>query len=68
MHPRLTTVCQPTYEIGQKAAQLLLERLEKRDAALQIIRLQPHLIVRESCGARLPSSTLPQELSSDVRR
>jgi LacI family transcriptional regulator len=62
MHPRLTTVCQPTYEIGQKAAQLLFDRLEKRDAVPQVLRLQPRLIIRESCGATLRSSTA-QELS-----
>jgi LacI family transcriptional regulator len=60
MHPRLTTVRQPTYEIGQKAAQLLFERLEKRDATPQIVRLQPHLIIRESSGATLQSSMTPQ--------
>ncbi len=51
MHPRLTTVRQPTYEIGQKAAQLLFERLEKRDGPAQVVRLQPQLIIRESSGA-----------------
>ncbi len=50
MHPRLTTVRQPTYEIGQKAAQLLFERLEKRDGPAQVVRLQPQLIIRESSG------------------
>jgi LacI family transcriptional regulator len=65
-HPRLTTVRQPTYEIGQKAAQLLFERMEKRDAALQVVRLQPRLIIRESSGAALRSSTLPEEIPSDV--
>ena len=68
MHPRLTTVYQPTYEIGQKAAQLLFERLEKRDSPPQVVRLQPHLIIRESCGAALQSSTTPEEISSDVHR
>lgn len=68
MHPRLTTVCQPTYEIGQKAAQLLFERLEKRDAAPQVVRLQPQLIIRESCGAALKSSTTPKEMPGDVHR
>jgi DNA-binding LacI/PurR family transcriptional regulator len=53
MHPSLTTVRQPTYEIGQKAAQLLFERMEKRGAPQQVIRLQPHLIIRESSGATL---------------
>ncbi len=66
MHPRLTTVRQPTYEIGQKAAQLLFERLEKRDTAPQVIRLQPQLIIRESCGATLQSSTTPKEMSGDI--
>ncbi len=66
MHPRLTTVCQPTYEIGQKAAELLFERLEKRDAAPQVVRLQPRLIIRESCGAALQSSTPPKEMSGDI--
>jgi DNA-binding LacI/PurR family transcriptional regulator len=66
MHPHLTTVCQPTYEIGQKAAQLLFERIEKRNAAPQVIRLQPRLIIRESCGAHLHSPALSQELSSNM--
>jgi LacI family transcriptional regulator len=66
MHPRLTTVRQPTYEIGQKAAQLLFERLEKRDATPQVVRLQPRLIIRESCGATLQSSTTPKGISSAV--
>ena len=62
MYPRLTTVSQPTYEIGQKAAQLLFERLEKRDAAPQVVRLQPQLIIRESSGAPLQSATPSKEL------
>jgi DNA-binding LacI/PurR family transcriptional regulator len=57
MHPRLTTVRQPTYEIGQRAAQLLFERLEKRDSVPQEVRLLPQLIIRESCGASLQVST-----------
>src|SRR5947209_4722681 len=62
LYPRLTTVCQPTYEIGQKAAQLLFERMENRDAPQQVVRLQPRLIVRESSGAALRSSTMAQEI------
>jgi LacI family transcriptional regulator len=56
MHPRLTTVRQPTYEIGRRAAQLLFERLEKRDTVPQEVRLLPQLIIRESCGALLQVS------------
>ena len=58
MHPRLTTVRQPTYEIGRRAAQLLFERLEKRDSVPQEVRLLPQLIIRESCGASLQVSTI----------
>ena len=57
MHPRLTTVRQPTYEIGRRAAQLLFERLEKRDSVPQEVRLLPQLIIRESCGVPLQVST-----------
>ena len=53
MRPHLTVVDQPTYEIGQQAAHLLFERLQNRKRAPREIRLQTHLIVRESCGARL---------------
>jgi LacI family transcriptional regulator len=52
-HPSLTTVRQPIYEIGQRAAQLLFERLQKRDKEPSEVRLRPQLIIRESCGAAL---------------
>jgi LacI family transcriptional regulator len=52
LRPRLTAVAQPTYEIGETAARMLLERIagvgppEPRRVALPT-----RLIVRESCGA-----------------
>lgn len=58
MQPPLTTVRQPIYEIGQKAAQLLFERLQKRDKEPSEVRLHPQLIVRESCGAALRREAL----------
>lgn len=57
LRPYLTVVSQPTYEIGRKAAQILFERLEKRNTPTQEVRLQASLIIRESCGALLPSTT-----------
>jgi DNA-binding LacI/PurR family transcriptional regulator len=57
LRPYLTVVRQPTYEIGQKAAQLLFERMEKRNASPQEVRLQTNLIIRESCGVLLHSPT-----------
>ena len=64
MHPRLTMVRQPAYEIGQKAAELLFARLKKRDAPPQAVRLQPQLIIRESSGAALQSAAAPIETAS----
>ena len=47
--PPITVIQQPTQEIGQKAAELLFERLEKRyEGEPRQIILQPKLIVRES--------------------
>ncbi len=56
MRPHLTVVDQPTYEIGQQSAHLLFERLQDRERPPKEIRLQTHLIVRESCGARIGKS------------
>lgn len=53
MHPRLTVISQPTYEIGCTAARLLFERLENPQREPREIRLPTQLIVRESCGASL---------------
>jgi DNA-binding LacI/PurR family transcriptional regulator len=55
MRPHLTVVDQPTYEIGEQSAHLLLERLQNRERAPREIRLQTRLIVRESCGSQLHS-------------
>jgi len=49
----LTAVAQPTYELGQTAAKLLLRRLNTPDAPFQNEILPTHLIVRQSCGSTL---------------
>ena len=51
----LTTVALPKYEIGRRAIELLFERLtaaNRHDQPYQIL-LDPKLVVRQSCGARL---------------
>lgn len=49
--PRLTTVRQPVYEIGETATRLLVDRIErKRSGAATELLLHPTLVVRESCG------------------
>jgi len=50
--PRLTTVAQPTYEMGVKAAGLLFARMGgERSRERQEIVLAPQLIIRDSCAA-----------------
>ena len=46
--PPLTTVRIPHYQIGVKAAQLLLEALEDHDSPPMTVRLSPTLVVRDS--------------------
>ena len=67
--PRLTTVRQPVYKIGQAATRLLIRRIEgQRTGAAREILLPPTLIVRESCGeeagraARPAATAMPVEV------
>ncbi|UGQ09140.1 LacI family transcriptional regulator [Yinghuangia sp. ASG 101] len=47
----ITSVRQPTYQLGQTAAELLLDECENPDAhAHQQVTFQPELVVRESSG------------------
>ena len=61
-HPliQLTTVSQNLQEMGRLAAKTMVERIEGKQKNLQKILIEPHLIIRRSCGYRLPS--LRQEI------
>lgn len=48
--PRLTVIAQPTQEIGAKAVELLLARLDDPDREPQSLRLPATFVHRESCG------------------
>jgi LacI family transcriptional regulator len=48
VRPSLSTVAQPTYEVGRTAAQLLLKRLENPDEEFTVIRLPTTLNIRDS--------------------
>lgn len=50
--PRLTTVAQPTYEMGARAVELLFGRLDgaSPDGPREVV-LSPTLVVRDSCAA-----------------
>jgi LacI family fructose operon transcriptional repressor len=50
LQPPLTVVAQPTYDLGRKAAQHLLERLAQPDKPVIHELLSPRLIVRASTG------------------
>jgi LacI family transcriptional regulator len=48
-HPRLTAVVQPSYEIGARAANMLIDRIEgKLKGRPSVVRVLPKLVVRES--------------------
>ncbi|WP_102347811.1 LacI family DNA-binding transcriptional regulator [Bacillus sp. Marseille-P3661] len=49
--PPLTTIAQPSFEIGTKAAKVLLDKIRDKNEVpvQQIFRLPPKLIIRESC-------------------
>lgn len=71
LFPFLTVAVQPAYEIGLKAAQLLLGRLETgtADPPRELI-LPTRMIIRYSCGIRLkeglgPGLSLPLPVRAD---
>jgi LacI family transcriptional regulator len=50
-HPTLTTVAQPSNEIGKQAAELLLKRIEEKNVGKPCIMILPtKLVIRESSG------------------
>jgi len=54
MFPFLTVAAQPAYEMGRRAALLLIDRLEGRlDTACEEVILPTELIVRVSSGMRI---------------
>jgi LacI family transcriptional regulator, galactose operon repressor len=52
-HPKLTTVELPKYQLGQEAADLLLDRIAGKNGPGVLKKLLPELRVRESCGFKL---------------
>jgi LacI family transcriptional regulator len=61
LHPPLTSVRFPHYQLGTEAAALLIERIGSADSPVKVIFLAPELITRGStiglaAAARLPST------------
>lgn len=49
MHPAITAIAQPIGEIGKRAVELLLSRLNNGRVGYEQIKLKAQLIIRESC-------------------
>lgn len=45
-HPRISTVAQPSYEMGTQAAQLLLKRIKAPNRRVEQVVLEPELMLR----------------------
>lgn len=46
--PSISTIAQPGFEMGQKAAELIIRKIENKERTYQTIVLPTELIVRES--------------------
>ncbi|MBV9392348.1 MAG: LacI family DNA-binding transcriptional regulator [Verrucomicrobia bacterium] len=67
--PRLTVIAQPIEQIAKRAVSLLADRIENDDARPQTFRLEPKLVIRESCGSGQtpePSSAKRSRSSSGI--
>ncbi|SEN46586.1 LacI family DNA-binding transcriptional regulator [Lihuaxuella thermophila] len=53
IEPALTTICQPKFEIGKKAMEILLQLIQQSNRSHGHLKLPEKLIVRDSCGGRL---------------
>jgi DNA-binding LacI/PurR family transcriptional regulator len=49
----LTVIAQPTYQLGELATKLLLERIKNPDQPKQKKLLKGELIIRDSCGSKI---------------
>ena len=54
-----TAVAQPTYEIGTRAVQLLLERINGLSDHPRLVKLPVQLVIRASCGSKQKTITTP---------
>jgi len=52
-NPGLTVVAQPLEQIALKAVQMLIRRIAHPEVTIEVVRLAPELIVRQSCGCPL---------------
>jgi len=65
--PPLTTVHHPTFELGHRAATLLLEYIEGRAKSPKTVKVPTRLVIRESCGC-VPGGSSGTTVESPVSR
>lgn len=65
----LTTFREPCYEMGAKAAEMLLQRIYQRDVSLEQAEIPALLILRRSAGPYpdVPASPSPYTIAIDIR-
>lgn len=66
VRPHLTCVRQPTYEMGQLAADLLIERLHTPTRPTREVVLKSKFIVRESCGCHDGAENLEEANNAEL--
>jgi LacI family transcriptional regulator len=59
LHPPLSTIRFPHYQVGTEAAQLLIERIEGGEGPVKILFLAPELVARGSTAAIERSGAVP---------
>lgn len=69
VHPRITTVTIPSYEMGQLGAEFLLKQIRDGKQEMDEIKVKGRLLIRETCGAD-PSQRTPDvdEVGTASRR
>lgn len=51
-HPQVTALVQPSYDMGSRAANILMDRVEGQpNGKHRVVRVSPKLVVRESSGS-----------------
>ncbi len=65
-NPTITTVRTPSFEMGQTAARLIVDRLENQIEIKDPIRVPGKLIVRESCGAIVEKTPSDHHISHTI--
>lgn len=49
--PPLTTINQPAYDVGKRAAYKLLRTIENENEPVENVELIANLVIRKSCGS-----------------